>query len=516
MRKKFGFQDIAYRSINIVFFGLMSLVLFICLFLYKTDYAYRKLFQLPNWLYVGMGLLVISLICFLVWLLRKKINQFRYHRLFMLLLSGLFCCLLVMLSYHYYFKTGWDSQMVVLSAEAAAKKDWAHVQNKYFSYYPNNAFLVFLFSVPIRIGMLFGIKNYYFCVILFQCVLFAGTGYLLYRCAQMLTDPACGVAVWFLYVLLIGLSPWVVIPYSDATGLIFPMVQFYAFLRIRRKEYPGFFLFLLTFTCYIGYRIKPQAAIMGIAILIVTIISFGKVNKKDLRRIALSVFSLCLGFLLGFVIVQSGIKATGLEMDPECTFGLPHFIMLGLNDEYGGVINIVDQDFSMSFSNAKERNQANLRVALERIRKMKVSGLLKLGKEKILTNFTDGTFAWWEEGEFIIEQRYEGNRKLRETLSSFYYKDGKYFEAFKNIMQTLWFGCLAGLLLGFRLSGERKEIGVLKLSVIGIFLFETIFEARARYLFLYVPFILLLVIMGIYQNMGKWKAKSDAGTGHQG
>ena len=203
-------------------------------------------------------------------------------------------------------------------------------------------------------------------------------------------------------------------------------------------------------------------------------------------------------------------------MDPECNFGLPHFIMLGLNDEYGGVINIVDQDFSMSFSNAKERNQANLRVALERIRKMKVSGLLKLGKEKILTNFTDGTFAWWEEGEFIIEQRYEGNRKLREILSSFYYKDGKYFEAFKNIMQTLWFGCLAGLLLGFRLSGERKEIGVLKLSVIGIFLFETIFEARARYLFLYVPFILLLVIMGIYQNMGKWKAKSDAGTGHQG
>ena len=83
-------------------------------------------------------------------------------------------------------------------------------------------------------------------------------------------------------------------------------------------------------------------------------------------------------------------------------------------------------------------------------------------------------------------------------------------------MQTLWFGCLAGLLLGFRLAGERKEIGVLKLSVIGIFLFETIFEARARYLFLYVPFILLLAMMGIYQNMGKRKAKSDAGTGHQG
>ena len=45
----------------------------------------------------------------------------------------------------------------------------------------------------------------------------------------------------------------------------------------------------------------------------------------------------------------------------------------------------------------------------------------------------------------------------------------------------------------------RKMISiVLYLSLLGLFLFEMLFEARARYLYTYVPLFIMIGTMGIY------------------
>lgn len=44
---------------------------------------------------------------------------------------------------------------------------------------------------------------------------------------------------------------------------------------------------------------------------------------------------------------------------------------------------------------------------------------------------------------------------------------------------------------------DKKDLYVIVMTIIGITLFLLLFEARARYLFLYSPYWILLVVIGI-------------------
>lgn len=74
---------------------------------------------------------------------------------------------------------------------------------------------------------------------------------------------------------------------------------------------------------------------------------------------------------------------------------------------------------------------------------------------------------------------------------------------------------MGALLLGMFCAANRQEIGdgfcVLMLSVIGITLFQLIFECRARYLYLYSPFYVLLGISGIWYMLQHVKKQIRAG-----
>jgi ABC-2 type transport system permease protein len=64
----------------------------------------------------------------------------------------------------------------------------------------------------------------YFAQIAFQCFLNTLTGFMLFfLIRKVLRDDRAAAAGFMIYVLLIGLSPWVSIPYSDSIALIFPV-----------------------------------------------------------------------------------------------------------------------------------------------------------------------------------------------------------------------------------------------------------------------------------------------------
>ena len=524
-------------SIKYIYGTILALILTICLFCSHMDYSYKKTMEYTNWQYLPVGVLVIFVLFLGIAvveniLARRKNKQLSLARseggirkqsekfygrtgFWMLLVNLLFFAGLVFCSYHYYFKTGWDAQTVEGTANLIALGNYEEAQNRYFSFYPNNVFLTFLFSVVIKLGYAVGVTNYYFVTIVFQCLLFAAAGYLVYCCAEKLMNPVWAVGVWVLYVMFVGMSPWVVIPYSDATGVFFPILIFYIYLCIKNGRHIRCNLVLLTLVSYVGYRIKPQILIMLIGIGIVTVLEFVKsddcVRKIWRRRLLWPV----LGILLGLGVVTAGVKATRLQIDEELVFSIPHYLMMGLNEEFNGVINLEDQDFSMSYSTVEERTRANLQVASERIRQMGLPGLVKLWTRKTLTNFSDGTFAWWEEGEFYSQEMYEGNYHLRSLLSRFYYQHGAGFEGFVNYMQALWMGIL---LLAAVASLKRKHgvaDNILMLSVVGLFLFETVFEARARYLFIYAPVFVLLAGLGAYRIWSSVGKKFHNASGNE-
>ena len=90
-----------------------------------------------------------------------------------------------------------------------------------------------------------------------------------------------------------------------------------------------------------------------------------------------------------------------------------------------------------------------------------------------------------------------------------------HFQLLLTWMHSIWLALLLGCVLcgAARLPGcgqESGAVGVMMLSIIGLTLFEWIFEARARYLFLYAPFYVLLGTYG-WARMTAWFQRKIGG-----
>ena len=80
---------------------------------------------------------------------------------------------------------------------------------------------------------------------------------------------------------------------------------------------------------------------------------------------------------------------------------------------------------------------------------------------------------------------------------NFYYNHGTLFDLFNAIMQTQWLFILAFIMIAtiFRKFDDRYSVAFL--ALIGLTIFTLLFEARARYLYLYSTYYIVLAVMGI-------------------
>lgn len=119
----------------------------------------------------------------------------------------------------------------------------------------------------------------------------------------------------------------------------------------------------------------------------------------------------------------------------------------------------------------------------------------------------DGSFSWKWEGNFFGEYRGLHN-ELAEKLQSFYYAEDN--KMIYNVLQSMWI-TLQILVCFFAIMLERKKKKELfiALALIGINLFLMIFEVRARYLFLYVPYYIVAAMLGVSYIIGKLKKRTS-------
>ena len=86
---------------------------------------------------------------------------------------------------------------------------------------------------------------------------------------------------------------------------------------------------------------------------------------------------------------------------------------------------------------------------------------------------------------------------LSPLLRSIYYShEGALYPAYANVVQALWMGVLA-LCAAASLCRQDERAAVLMLTLLALTLFETLFEARARYLFIFAPLYIALATCGI-------------------
>ncbi|WP_022766573.1 hypothetical protein [Butyrivibrio sp. XPD2006] len=492
---------LADKVISGLFFLMMVWICAIALFgtgLQIPDWV-RKSFLLPNIVLLPLALAVLYLL--------TEILKGRKLRVGIIVLAVFVIQFLV--SYTYFFATGWDAGMVLDKAYNAAFNGVLESPEPYYSFYVNNIMAHCLEYILFKVAIAVGIKTEFTVLVLMvlvQCALSAVTGALVYDITQMLMPESVVAAnmSFVMYLMLVITSPWIPVIYTDSMALILPVLMIWIYLRGKSGDRSLVAVIAITaLICFLGmfgYRLKAPAFITFVGIVVTEIFMFFKNLSEDSRnvivRFGVKAAVGVVAVLLSARLFTAFYTGCGIELDPEGRCPFTHYLMMGFNDDEVGTFNFPDSDFAAMESSYQERYDRCLSGAKERIKKMLPFGVFGFEARKTYVNYHDGTFGYGIEGDF-----YSGYTEDRVSVFSHLFKEifwdiGSAYPVFATILQGIW---MAVLFLGIWFSffkSTGKEL-LIKIVLIGIFLFLSLFEARARYVFIYVPVYIVAAAVGL-------------------
>ena len=160
---------------------------------------------------------------------------------------------------------------------------------------------------------------------------------------------------------------------------------------------------------------------------------------------------------------------------------------------------------SLSTLDEAEKRSLQLEEIGKRLDEMGAAGIARHIARKTLINYGDGMMGWGGEGNFVREQIADKHPAISPKLKSFITPGTRENGALAIGMQAIWLAMLCGLPLCAaayrRMRNDEPQAGMMlmmTLAVAGLTLFEWIFEARARYLFTFLPVYALLGACGIW------------------
>lgn len=309
--------NILVKIMSIILFGIV----FISLIFVDTNikYTYSNDIKLKNYIYLGIIALIFLIAGILKLLFKKQkikdMKVFKFISKNLNIIIGIMFVLLflaqIVIEKNIYFETSWDAEHIINTAINFAKNGVFENNNyydvyPYFSVYPNNLFLAAIFSVIGKVVANFNIEKLYEVLILIDIILVDLSGIIMLKTIKNITDSKLVKFVSaVLFVTLIGLSPWFMVPYSDTYSIIFPITVLYNYTVKEKKWYNYLMIGLFS---YAGYLIKPTAIIVLIAIAIVEIYkSLFKIKddaKTKLKEYARNILCLILG-----VVIIAGLNA---------------------------------------------------------------------------------------------------------------------------------------------------------------------------------------------------------------
>lgn len=491
---------------------ILALVLFVAPF---VNYATNKRY-LVHWqpLLIPAVLVVGAALPLLAWVVARRVPSLVGRRFVPVVLAGGVALLVtqILLVRAGVFVTGWDVGYITTVGDRANAETLSALGD-YLSSCPNNALPNVVCSIAAAIGAPLGINAYASCVA-GGCVCVTISVVACTFAARRVFGERVALAFDLVASLYLGLNGWIFVPYTDTYGMLCPSLALACVTCVRDARLRAVLVGLLA---AVGYAIKPTAVFVGLACVALAFPRvaaavpswFGRMRASRfadvLRALARSraAQAACCGalaFTVGLCVCSAVTAARCRELgaDPAGAMGIPHYLMMGANASTMGGFNGSDVAFSQSFDDPGERSVANLSEWVSRIGEMGPMGVAKLGVRKILTNFADGTFAWECEGRFY--RSVPGNS----TAVKAWYGIGEGGASttsglpYELLCQAVWLFVLAGCAVAPRDGGSATE-RVARLSLLMLALFLTVFEARARYVFLFAPYFVLLGVVGWFR-----------------
>lgn len=476
----------SYKSIFIIFILIIASILLSLIF--NSNFTYESKQPINTLINLLIAGVIIGFILFI-----KPIN-FKFNKITYIVLFFVVLVIQMYIFSSIMFKTGWDSMFILDDATALRDGYIDLISFDYYEIYPNNTLLFAIYYGIACFLKVFGItaKKYVILnIVLINSVISNIACLLVYRIVSKHTNNTLALISYILSIILIALCPWNVVCYSDELALIIPVLVLYIYDFVDNKYIKVIAVSLL---CFLGYSLKPQSIIVVIAIIIINILN---INRKNLKEL---ICKLVIGLLIVFIcslIKDNAIRQLGFTKDSNKELGLSHFVMMGLNRDSYGAYNQMDADSSINCETKYDRNNYNLKLINQRLDSFdNVFDYIDFVSKKIVVTFNDGSFSWGKEGDFYVKD-YSFNLPLSNVLKEYFYNDGSMYHIYVNLVQVMWFIVLIGCMFAVFVKDKEDVIFVLITSLVGVVLFQLIFETRARYLYVNLPLFLIMSMISI-------------------
>lgn len=380
---------------------------------------------------------------------------------------------------------GWDCGMVL---NAAQEKN-LEICNEYLSIYPNNLLLVLIFRV--WNDLLNSGNDMYILNTNLLNIIAMGVSYvLIYLISSFYFENKVTKLTLLYFVCIIGISPWIIIPYSDIQMMPWGLLLVYCFMiwemsSSRRK------IVLMSMKigalCFVGLHIKPTFIVVYVALFGMNFLR----KKKDV--VCVCVGSLLIIFLLNMCWNSAIYKLDTYDLDSDMSFPMTHYIMLGLNNNKG-IYTEEDYQITCQGRNKKEKVEANIEQISLRMKSRNFGEHMKCLGEKVKLLYAEGNFYWGGEGGPLSFLNFDLGKYS--FIRKIFYVNGENYDIYKYSVQGLWFTLLIFVMCNI-FHIHKKNIGIFFLVIFGITLFNLLFEMRSRYLISFLPFYCILSATGI-------------------
>ncbi len=450
--------------------------------------VYANSFALPNVVLVLAGVVVGIIV---LKLLSGRLNRGSFNKN-ILIMSGILLVLQIFIVNMIFAYCEFDPGIIRRGALDYIQIRGDHeFYRVYFEQNANNIPLAFVTKKFIELGNVIGVDGYKILVYV-GVILTNITISIMTKTIYIYTDSKKMAEVGFIFgACLLGLSPWVMVPYSDVLSVCIPVLELYIYVHFNRTWYR---YILLAVISLLGFMIKPTNLIVLIAVIIIEIYSAlaGKYSRKDAAWCILSI-------ILSLVIVVSLkgyiYNALNYEVNEASNKPMTHYLMMGLNEEQVGTYNWEDDQYTSSFQTKADKIDGNVDVIRQRLSQMGPMGFVKFEINKMRLDFGDGTFGW---GCWSLDEP-QNNSALAKVVQNVFYKNGRFYRIYSTLAHFVWMIVLCGQLLymvGGREDKSNKEV-LLKLIIVGFTLYLMLFEGGSRYVFHYVPVFIVAALSGI-------------------
>lgn len=502
---KYTYFSFLKNIFGIVFFVVIATLLFSG----NIEYERKIEFLLSNVTIFLMGIIILLISIFLhSWIRNKKIGLKKWFERanvdkVVLLITAIWFLGQCYVFYNIFFLSDWDTIPIRNFVDVITSNSDRTSVNFYFSRYPNNLFISYLYLFLDKVNYCYGVfddQYKYMIVVILNCVINSASCWLSYKTAKIFVSSFWAFVSYAFCLFSVGISGWSVICYSDSLALFIPILSIYLYCKKYNNVRLKMIAYLMAgMLSVVGYFIKPQCLFVLFAIVLLEIV---KVLERKSWKSLLCPLTLCLVAMVVFACVNFRLdllnKKYDIVINDEQTFGYTHFLMMGANEEKNGVYSGEDVEFSGSFSNSDERREANIEIFKKRIKEMKSDLILHLRK-KLLTTFNDGTFAWGKEGEFFYFVPENLNNKMAPFLKSIYHFGDRYIY-FATFQHIIWMFILIGSFLTVFCKKNyiyKYDVMLLWIILLGFILYELLFEVRARYVYIFVPILCVMSSIGI-------------------